>query len=338
VVKEKGARVNRDALLYPQATEAHTATSGHSFLLPSRRRYRVQQCNTRAQGRNTPCLACLKLHEVIEKGHAQTTRKLRCFSTLSLSTIIIMSSGAEKKQEADFTAEVDALIPTAEGLAKSGKLHDALEQVYTLEKKARNAADLNSTTRLLLLALHLLRTTSSVNSPDWDGLNEAIVSLSRKHGQLKQAITRMVGAAMCYLHAPGVGESGKSEEEKAKEVEMKEVEKEEARTRKEAERAKAAAAIAAKNDGSSSKATEEKKEKMKEAVDGAMEDKGEGKENESIRLMMEQAVSIGNTGVTEAMRLKLVETIRQVTEGKVRKTMFARDENSLMRLFPADLC
>jgi hypothetical protein len=32
---------------------------------------------------------------------------------------------------------------------------------------------------------------------------------------------------------------------------------------------------------------------------------------------MEQAKAVGNTGVTEEMKLKLVETIRQVTEGKV---------------------
>jgi 26S proteasome regulatory subunit N5 len=224
-------------------------------------------------------------------------------------------STAEKKQEADFTAEVDALIPTAEGLAKGGKLQEALEQVYTLEKKARNAADLSSTTRLLLLSLQLLRTTPSATSPDWDGLNEAIISLSRKHGQLKQAITKMVGAAMCYLHPPGIGETGKNEEEKEKEVEMKEVEKEEDKAKKEAEKA----ALVNQDDESPSKEKDEKKQKMKEAVDGAMEDKGEGKENEGVRIMMEQAKAVGNTGVTVAMKIKLVETIRQVTEGKVSK-------------------
>lgn len=223
-------------------------------------------------------------------------------------------SSAEKKQEADFTKDVDALIPTVEAMAKSGKLHDALEQVYTLEKKARNAADLSSTTRLLLIALHLLRTTPSPTSPEWDQLNEAIVSLSRKHGQLKQAITRMVGAAMCYLHPPGIGESGRKEE--VKEIVMEDVEeskelKKDAAPKAEEKKDKD------KHGEASNTAKAEKTNKMKKAVDEPMEDKGEGKENEGVRILMERAKEIGNTGVTDEMRLKLVETIRQVTEGKV---------------------
>ena len=220
-------------------------------------------------------------------------------------TSIIMSTAAEKKQEADFTSEVDALVPKVEALAKGGKLQEGLEQIYTLEKKARNAADLASTTRLLLLILHLLRTTPSPTSPDWKQLNEAIVSLSRKHGQLKQAITRMVGAAMCYLHAPGIGESGVKEEEK--EVEMQDVEAVQDKSKSDKE----------KNGEASSTAKDEKTEKMKKAVEEASEDKGEGKENEKVRELMDRAKAVGNTGVTEAMRLQLVETIRQVTEGKI---------------------
>ncbi|UZJ52177.1 hypothetical protein CBS101457_001497 [Exobasidium rhododendri] len=221
---------------------------------------------------------------------------------------------AEKKQEADYTKEVDALVITAERLASSGKLQEALEQVNGLEKKARNAADLPSTTRLLLLALHLLRTTPSPTSPNWEQLNETIVSLSRKHGQLKQAITKMVGAAMCYLHPPGVGESGKEEIEE--EVEMREVEVETS-TKDEAVAEGVTKADKEKHGESAGAAKDEKKAKMKEAVEEASEDKGEGKENEGVRILMDKAKEVGNTGVTEQMRLKLVETIRQVTEGKI---------------------
>ena len=241
---------------------------------------------------------------------AATTRAPAFLTTCHLPA---MSSSGEKKQEADYTKEVDALIATAESLAAAGQLQEALDQVYMLEKKARNAADLSSTTRLLLLSLHLLRTTPSASSPNWDQLTEAIVSLSRKHGQLKQAITRMVSAAMCYLHPPGVGESGKSDEEN--EVEMKEAERVE-EERREAEKAAEAKKLA--EGGEAATNTKGKKEKMKEAVDGAMEDKGEGKENEGVRVLMDKAKAVGDTGVTEQMRLKLVETIRHVTEGKVR--------------------
>ena len=62
-----------------------------------------------------------------------------------------------KKQERDFTVEVDALLPDAESLVKvkfslhtqdtpvdhchwsqSGKLQDALDKIFVLEKQTRN--------------------------------------------------------------------------------------------------------------------------------------------------------------------------------------------------------
>lgn len=220
---------------------------------------------------------------------------------------------AEKKQEADFSKDVDALIAASHDVTQSGKLAEVMEQAYVLEKKARNAADLTSTTRLLLLILQVLRTTPSPSSPKWDELNEAILSLSRKHGQLKQAITRMVGAAMCYLHPPGIGETGKEEE-----VQMEYAE-EDKRTEKEkaAEAKKAQEEKANREKDPEAKEKDQRKEAMKEAVEAATEDKGEGKENEGVRSMMDKAKEVGNTGVTEEMRMKLVETIRQVTEGKV---------------------
>jgi 26S proteasome regulatory subunit N5 len=60
-----------------------------------------------------------------------------------------------KKQERDFTVEVDAILPAAESLAKvclslsapdtwpltvaqSGQLQDALDKIFVLEKQTRN--------------------------------------------------------------------------------------------------------------------------------------------------------------------------------------------------------
>ncbi|KAJ1957976.1 proteasome regulatory particle subunit, partial [Dispira parvispora] len=45
------------------------------------------------------------------------------------------------KMEKDYQAEVDTLLPTAETLAKSGRLQEALGQLMTLEKQTRNASD-----------------------------------------------------------------------------------------------------------------------------------------------------------------------------------------------------
>ncbi|MCO5589962.1 hypothetical protein L7F22_043931 [Adiantum nelumboides] len=218
----------------------------------------------------------------------------------------------EKKQEADYTKDVDAVESQVESLSKSGKVNEALEHVLALEKKARNGADLASTSRLLLMAVLLLRTTPSVTQPSWDQLNETISALSKRHGQLKQAVTKMVGAAMCFLFAPGIGESGKRPEDRLAEEED---DGEETLEKKPKEDKAKEAVKAAKNESADDAEKAEKRKKMKEAID--VDDKGEGQENEGVKRLMEKAKSIGDHGLTEAQKLQLVETIRQVTEGKI---------------------
>ncbi|ORZ15370.1 PCI domain-domain-containing protein [Absidia repens] len=105
-----------------------------------------------------------------------------------------MSDGKLEKMEKDFTPQVDALLPETEALTKAGKLTEAIEKLTTLEKQARNAADPNSTSRILV---HIIKLCHDSN--DWKLLNEQIVLLSKKHGQLKVATTKMVQEAMEYL-------------------------------------------------------------------------------------------------------------------------------------------
>jgi len=99
-----------------------------------------------------------------------------------------------KKQEKDFTLEVDALLPGAETLSKSGKLQEALDKIFTLEKQTRNAADLNSTTRLVKAAVEY-----AYHAKDFTILNSTITTLSKKHGQLKAAVQAIVELAMGWL-------------------------------------------------------------------------------------------------------------------------------------------
>ncbi|KAI8338565.1 PCI domain-containing protein [Chlamydoabsidia padenii] len=107
-----------------------------------------------------------------------------------------MSDGKLEKMEKDFTPQVDALLPETESLAKSGKLNEAIEKLLSLEKQARNAADPNSTSRILVQVIKLCR-----DANDWKLLNEQIILLSKKHGQLKVATTKMVQEAMEYLES-----------------------------------------------------------------------------------------------------------------------------------------
>ncbi|OCF42060.1 26S proteasome regulatory subunit N5 [Kwoniella heveanensis CBS 569] len=101
-----------------------------------------------------------------------------------------------RKQERDFTAEVKTLQPEVEQLAKDGKLQDAVDKISALEKQTRNAADMTSTASLLTLLARLCWESS-----DLDLLNAQLTILSKKHGQLKEAVVRMVEEAMTWLPA-----------------------------------------------------------------------------------------------------------------------------------------
>ena len=61
------------------------------------------------------------------------------------------------------------------------------------------AADLLSTSRLLLTALLLIRTAPDVHHTDVQLLCDTLISYSKKHGQLKASIQSMVELAMGWL-------------------------------------------------------------------------------------------------------------------------------------------
>ena len=122
-----------------------------------------------------------------------------------------MADGQLFKPEKDYTKEVDKQIPEAEELAKDN-VQAALEKLSALEKHTRQvqayqilstfladrvrkqASDLASTSRLLVAII-----TISKDSGDWGLINEQVLLLSKKHGQLKQATTKMVQVAMSFI-------------------------------------------------------------------------------------------------------------------------------------------
>ncbi|CAP67822.1 uncharacterized protein PODANS_1_17030 [Podospora anserina S mat+] len=97
------------------------------------------------------------------------------------------------KPEKDYSKEVDQQLPEAEQLAKTD-LQGAIEKLSILEKQARQASDLASTSRILIAIVTLCK-----NAGDWALLSEQTLILSKKHGQLKQAITKMVQTVMDFL-------------------------------------------------------------------------------------------------------------------------------------------
>ena len=98
------------------------------------------------------------------------------------------------KADRDYTKETDTAIPQAEQLAQDGKTQESIDKLLALEKQTRQSSDLPSTSRLLVAIV-----TISKNSGDWPLLNEQVLLLSKKHGQLKQAITKMVQVVMTFL-------------------------------------------------------------------------------------------------------------------------------------------
>jgi len=103
-----------------------------------------------------------------------------------------MSDGTILKADKDFTKEVDVAIPEAEKLAQSGDTQGAIDKLLALEKQTRQASDLPSTSRILTAIV-------TISKKDWSLLNEQVQLLSKKHGQLKQAITKMVQVVMGFL-------------------------------------------------------------------------------------------------------------------------------------------
>ncbi|KAL1959563.1 hypothetical protein VTO42DRAFT_1598 [Malbranchea cinnamomea] len=97
------------------------------------------------------------------------------------------------KPEKDYSKQVDELLPQAQELAKSD-IHAAIDKLLVLEKQTRQSSDLASTSRLLIGIVSICK-----EAGDWQLLNEQVVALSKKHGQLKQAITKMVQVVMGFL-------------------------------------------------------------------------------------------------------------------------------------------
>ncbi|KAK7513498.1 PCI domain-containing protein [Phyllosticta citriasiana] len=102
-------------------------------------------------------------------------------------------SGEVLRAEKDFSKEVDAALPEAEKLAETN-LQAAIEKLLALEKQTRQASDLASTSRIIVTIATLCKTKGN-----WSLLNEQVLLLSKKHGQLKQAITKMVQVVMGFL-------------------------------------------------------------------------------------------------------------------------------------------
>ncbi|XP_059156503.1 26S proteasome non-ATPase regulatory subunit 12-like [Physella acuta] len=104
------------------------------------------------------------------------------------------NDGRIQKMEVDFSSTVEEKIPLCETLAKQGKLTEAIDNLMSLEKQTRTAADTHSTSRILVAIVKICFEAKS-----WDALNENIVLLTKKRGQIKQSVTKMIQEACSYV-------------------------------------------------------------------------------------------------------------------------------------------
>ncbi|KAK6462040.1 non-ATPase unit of 26S proteasome complex [Scheffersomyces coipomensis] len=88
------------------------------------------------------------------------------------------------KAEKDFSATLDEQFPIIEQLTD---YKTAVDKYLVLEKQTRQSSDLSSSKRVLIRIVETL-----VKNEDWDYLNDLMVLLSKKHGQLKSSIQILI--------------------------------------------------------------------------------------------------------------------------------------------------
>lgn len=103
----------------------------------------------------------------------------------------------EAKKRATSTLDLDkfkADVAAQEAVAKQGKLQEALDGLLNLEKAARQAEDIAALRAACGAVL-----TACYEAKDWKLLEENVVLLSKRRGQLRQVIQSFVRQAMGYI-------------------------------------------------------------------------------------------------------------------------------------------
>ncbi|KAG7667361.1 hypothetical protein Ndes2526B_g04126 [Nannochloris sp. 'desiccata'] len=97
-----------------------------------------------------------------------------------------------KKMDVDLE-KVEKDVAAFLSLAKAGQKQQAIDGLLTIEKQGRLAEDISSTKLACKTILQIL-----FDAGDWKGLQETVVMLSKRRGQLKQAVQDMVRQCMGF--------------------------------------------------------------------------------------------------------------------------------------------
>jgi len=103
-------------------------------------------------------------------------------------------SAMPRKMEYNYESEVTAKLAETDALAQSGAVQEAIDALMGIEKQARAATDVKSTARILVACINYC-----FNAQNWALLNDHVVLMTKKRGQLKGAVRKMVQEAMTFV-------------------------------------------------------------------------------------------------------------------------------------------
>jgi len=117
-------------------------------------------------------------------------------TTVKVEDKAVTSEDIKKsKIKQDFSGELDTRLPQLRALAiEQGKLHEAIDQLLVLEKQTRAGEDELSTMRVACFLV-----TLCFDANDFAALRDGLIHVSKRRGQSKDVIQKMVVEAMGLL-------------------------------------------------------------------------------------------------------------------------------------------
>jgi len=106
------------------------------------------------------------------------------------------SLAKDPKATEDFSKEAEEVLAKAATQHKAGRTEEAVEEILAVEKKARQASDGISCSKLIKGIVNIYHDSSP---PNWAKINEYTVLLTKKRGQLKVAITDLVHLCSSWI-------------------------------------------------------------------------------------------------------------------------------------------
>eukprot|EP01100_Stratorugosa_tubuloviscum_P015169 TRINITY_DN852_c0_g2_i1.p1 TRINITY_DN852_c0_g2~~TRINITY_DN852_c0_g2_i1.p1 ORF type:complete len:450 (-),score=190.83 TRINITY_DN852_c0_g2_i1:89-1438(-) len=102
-----------------------------------------------------------------------------------------MSDLLIKKKEVDLLESAKEEIAKSEALANQNRLNAAIENLLTFEKQSRNAGDFISTSEIAIAIVRIC-----FSKQEWKELENNLVLISKRRGQEKQVVRKMVQEAI----------------------------------------------------------------------------------------------------------------------------------------------